>query len=151
MNVYGEWAASGSISIMKNRGQINNQTEGVLHYGAVKPNDAFSGLEYKIATDFSAEWHVFTIEWDVNEIRFFVDTQQYYKESLKRNFWSKKGTNPYTKDGQPFDQAFYWILDVGVGGSYFPPATYGVLTVEESKQWLKPTMDVEYVRVYEWK
>jgi hypothetical protein len=117
------------------------------------PNNVYSGSgEKNFTIDFNDDWHLFSIEWDVNGIRWFVDSQQCHKESLKRNMWSGKGQkNPYCKEGQPFDEAFFWIINAAVGGNYFPQQTYGALTVEEAKEWFKPTMDVDFVRVYEWK
>lgn len=63
--------------------------------------------------------------------------------------WSKRGRNPYTKKIQPFDEAFYWILNIAVGGNFFPEDEYGQLTVEEARRWEKPTMEIDYVRVYQ--
>ncbi len=49
--------------------------------------------------------------------------------------WSgKEQKNPYWKEGQLFDEAFFWIINVAVGGNYFSQQTYGVLTVEEAKE-----------------
>jgi hypothetical protein len=68
---------------------------------------------------------------------------------MKRSFYSGNGPNPYTKDGEPFNQNFVWILNIAIGGGFFPSGTFGSLTVDEAKQWEKPTMEIDYVRVYQ--
>jgi beta-glucanase (GH16 family) len=72
---------------------------------------AESGLQ-NFGIDFSAHFHQFSIEWDRDSIRWFVDNQQFHNETLIRSFWSKKGVNPYTSIRQPFDQKFQFTFDV---------------------------------------
>jgi hypothetical protein len=38
---------------------------------------------------------------------------------------------------------------MAIGGGFFPAATYGSLDVKEAEQWPKPTMEIDYVRVYQ--
>ncbi len=45
--------------------------------------------------------------------------------------WSRKEQkNAYWKEGQPFDEAFFWIINVVVGENYFPQQTCRALIVE---------------------
>jgi len=150
-SVYGGWAASGEIDIMECRGQSPTKGQGTIHYGGSWPNNIFHGSgEVDFHTDLTSDYHIYAVEWDQNQIKWFVDNNMYHTESLNKNMWSGKGKNPYTKNGQPFDESFYWILNVAVGGAFFPPNQYGVLNVNDAKQWEKPTMEVDYVRVYQW-
>jgi len=80
---------------------------------------------------------------------WFVDGKQYHRENMKRSFYSGKGPNPYTKDGEPFNQNFQFIINTAIGGGFFPAEKFGDLTVAEAKQWPKPTFEVDYVRVYQ--
>lgn len=59
------------------------------------------------------------------------------------------GTELYKHEGQPFDQEFKWILNVAVGGSYFSNPIYGPFRPEDVTKWKKPTMEVDWVRVYQ--
>jgi beta-glucanase (GH16 family) len=146
-------AASGEIDIMEYRGDRPNEILGTIHYGGTAPNNIHSGSgETKFGTDFSADWHTFGVEWDTNEIKWFCDGKEYHREDIHRSMYSGKGNNPYTKPGQPFDQPFHWILNVAVGGGFFPANVFGSeVTPEEAKHWAKPTMEIDYVRVWEWK
>jgi len=149
-SVFGTWAASGEIDIMEYRGERTNQIQGTIHYGGYSPHNVHNGSgERNFTVDFSADFHVFSFEWDKDEMRWYLDGEEYHNQTLKKSFWSGSGPNPYTKDGEPFTHNFQWILNVAVGGNFFPKSTFGTLDVNEAKQWPKPTMEVDYVRVYQ--
>jgi hypothetical protein len=146
-------AASGEIDIMESRGERPNKIIGTIHYGGTSPNNIYSSSgEKEFPVDFSANYHKFAVEWNAKEIKWLLDEKEYYSQNINRSMYSGQGTNPYTKSGQPFDQPFHWILNVAVGGVFFPSNVYGPqVTPEEAKQWAKPTMEVDYVRVSQWK
>ena len=147
-NVYGPFPASGEIDIMENDGLKNHIIMGTIHFGGVYPNYISRGSGAKhFPQDFSKGFHLFGFEWDPKEMRWYVDGKCYHKERIDKNLWSHKGKNPYTKKGQPFDQAFYWVLNIAVGGSFFGKGPY--VTPQEAKHWKKPTMEIDYIRVYE--
>ncbi len=148
-SVYGGWAASGEIDIMEYRGERPDTVLGTIHFGGSWPNNIASGSgDVKFPSDFSADFHTFGIEWDANQMQWTLDGKVWHKENMNRSFFSGKGNNPYTKNGQPFDQAFYVILNVAIGGNFFNGMGSQV-TPAEAKNWAKPTMEVDYVRVYE--
>jgi beta-glucanase (GH16 family) len=150
---YGNWAASVEIDIMEFRGERTDTILSGLHYGGPYPNDTGHGSgEIKFGLDFSADFHKFGLEWNQNEIKWLVDEKEFHKENINRSLYSGKGKNPYTKPGQPFDHSFYWILNLAIGGNFFPVQYYGPqVTLEEAKQWPKPTMEIDWIRVWEWK
>jgi beta-glucanase (GH16 family) len=146
---YGGWAASGEIDIMEARGQATNKISGAIHYGGASPNNAHSGsnaVTIPGIDNFSTSWHTFAVEWNADKITWFVDDHVFMTQSLVRNFWSGKGKNPYTKQRAPFDKPFYFLINLAVGGGFF--GGYGDLTTAQAHQWKKPTLDVDYVRVY---
>jgi len=150
-NVYGRWAASGEIDIMEYRGQINNKVQGTLHFGGSWPNDIFQGsgpTDFPI--DFSRDFHLFAVEWDQDEIRWYLDQTMYHRMSLVRSFYSGIGNNPYTDIRQPFERRFHLLLNLAVGGGFFPPAQYGTLTPQDASNWSDPTFQIDYVRAYQW-
>ncbi|CAG2105367.1 unnamed protein product [Medioppia subpectinata] len=151
-NTYGNWPASGDIDIFQFRGQKSDTVEAKAQYGGPYPNHTVSVSPLTKFTDLSVGFHTFTFEWDETEMRWLVDGQQYFMVDVHRDLWSHKGVDPYTQIGQPFDKPFYLILNVAVGGDYFPVDVYGPqVTPEEAKQWPKPTMEVDFVRVYQQK
>jgi beta-glucanase (GH16 family) len=152
-SVYGGWAASGEIDIMEARGERPRITQGTIHYGGSWPNNVWHGSgEKDLGKDFTADYHTFALEWEKNEIRWYVDGAQYHSENINKNMWSGKGTNPYNHNGAPFDQEFFWILNIAVGGNFFPAAQYGPqVTPDEARRWEKPTMEIDYLRVYQQK
>ena len=113
-SVYGGWAASGEIDIMETK----NDTDyigGTLHYGDNWPNNASTGGNYSPGgVNFSDAFHVYTIEWEPDVMRWYVDGILY---STKTN--SQWYTNAAPGNSRaPFDQDFYIIINAAVGGNY---------------------------------
>lgn len=119
-NLYGQWPRCGEIDCMEVMGQETDKVYGTIHYG----NPHREGQEtYKLANgNFSDEYHTFSCEWEPGKIRWYVDGILYHTE----NDWYSKtegvGTVAYPA---PFDQPFYMILNLAVGGSWvgFPDET----------------------------
>jgi len=132
---YGVWAASGEIDIMEAvnlGGSGGNTVHGTIHYGGSWPNNQFSGESYVVPADATAEFHTYALEWDATEIRWYVDGVLF----AMRNTWYSSGGN----FPAPFDQHFYILLNVAVGGNW--PGSPDASTV------FPVTMEVDYVRVY---
>jgi beta-glucanase (GH16 family) len=131
--IYGGWAASGEIDIMELLGQNTKRVYGTLHYGGEWPNNVNTGESYVLPQgDFSSEFHVFRLEWEQNEFRWYVDDKLYQTQKQWRT-----ANHPYPA---PFDQRFHMLLNVAVGGNWpgNPDATTS----------FPQTMVVDYVRVY---
>jgi len=134
-SAYGTWAASGEIDILEARnlgGTGGNTIYGGLYYGGPWPQQIGSGEEYVPATNVTTEFHVYALEWDETEIRWYVDDTLF----AVRNDWSSTGG----AFPAPFDKPFYILFNLAVGGNYpGSPSTATVFPV---------TMEVDYVRVY---
>ena len=134
-DVYGSWAASGEIDVMEAvnlGGAGGNSVHGTIHYGAEWPNNQFTGNEYVVATDATANFHEYALEWDQTEMRWFVDGILY----ATQNSWETSAA----AFPAPFDQPFYILLNVAVGGNWPGAPTTGTA--------FPVTMEVDYVRVY---
>jgi len=133
-SVYGPWAASGEIDVMENIGGEIGSIKGTFHYGGSFPNNVVTGMSYEFpvgqrVTDF----HVYALEWSTNSLKWFVDGQNFETQT---SWWSSGGPYP-----APFDQPFYIIMSLAVGGYFVgPPPTNAVFPQE---------MQVDYVRVYD--
>lgn len=58
-------------------------------------------------------------------------------------------------EGQPWDQRFHLILNLAVGGSFFPSSIFGQFTTVSAwdaavKTWTRPRMEIEHVKVWAW-
>ena len=134
-DVYGGWAASGEIDVMEAvnlGGSGGNNVHGTIHYGAEWPNNLSSGDAYLVATDATSDFHVYALEWDETEIRWYVDGVLFGMQ----NSWSTTSAS----FPAPFDQSFHILLNVAVGGDW--PGSPDANTV------FPVTMDVDFVRVY---
>jgi beta-glucanase (GH16 family) len=147
---YGSWASSGEIDILEARGQEPNKVLGTLHYGSRWPVNVHSGKDYVLPNQGTiADFHVYALEWEPGEMRWYVDGHQYAAQSF---WWSSskakggKGLKPANEGDlnpwpAPFDQPFYIVMNVAVGGKFLGnPDKSTVFPVE---------MVVDYVRVYE--
>ncbi|MBQ8278608.1 MAG: carbohydrate binding domain-containing protein [Roseburia sp.] len=136
---YGTWAASGELDIMEARGSNIHSVDGTIHYGSQWPNNKSIGSHYS-SEDFSyTDWHTYAVEWLPGELRWYVDDICYYTTS---DWYSTSNDNAteYTYPA-PFDQEFYILLNVAVGGNYDAGALSDSLT--------EASMYVDYVRVYD--
>jgi beta-glucanase (GH16 family) len=146
---YGGWAASGEIDVLEARGQEPGKVFGTLHFGSRWPANTHISREYLLpASGTIADFHVYAIEWEPGTIRWFVDGQRYAAQSF---WWSSKtdgakGANPTSEADlnpwpAPFDQPFYLIMNVAVGGRFLGnPDKTTVFPAE---------MVIDYVRVYD--
>jgi len=132
--IYGGWAASGEIDIMELIGHEPNKVYGTLHYGATYPNNTHAGSSYTLFSgSFANDFHLFTLEWDTTEFRWYVDGDHYQTQ-----------TNWYTQNQPfpaPFNQRFHLLLNVAVGGNW--PGSPNASTI------FPQYMMVDYVRIYE--
>jgi len=148
-SVYGGWAASGEIDIFEGRGQNNREYQSTLHYGGSWPNNVYRGSgERTYNQDLTTGFHTYSCTWTPQQISFAIDGNTFYTRSLSDNFYSGRGANPYTKAGQPFDQPFYYIINVAVGGGFFG-GNANALNRDIASKWASPSMEVDWVRVYQ--
>ena len=131
-NVYGNWPKSGEIDIMEHVGYNIDTVFSTVHterFNHTKGTQVGQRIKLPTAT---TEYHVYSMEWDKNEIRSFVDGKHYFT---------------FTNNGEgfeswPFDQPFYLILNLAVGGGLG-----GKKGIDDS---LFPhQFNIDYVRVYQ--
>ena len=138
-SVYGGWALSGEIDIMEGWGSTPEKICGTIHFGGAWPNNTYLTNDYIFPQgDSTINWHTYSIEWEKDEIRWYVDDVLY---STPKDWYSEGFSYP-----APFDQNFYLILNLAVGGHfdgidgiYAEPATFA----DGPKHF-----DIDYVRVY---
>ena len=138
-NLYGQWPRCGEIDCMEVMGQDTNKLYGTIHYG--NPHAESQGT-YTIKDgekSFSDDFHTFTCDWEPGKITWYVDGKKYHEESNWHSTTEGQGTLTYPA---PFDQPFYIILNLAVGGSW-------VGNPNEETSFVNNPFVVDYVRVYQ--
>ena len=138
-NVYGQWPRCGEIDCMEVMGQDTKKLYGTIHYG--NPHAESQGT-YTIEDgkeSFSDGFHTFTCDWEPGKITWSVDGKKYHEESNWHSTTEGQGTLTYPA---PFDQPFYIILNLAVGGSW-------VGNPNEETSFVDNPFVVDYVRVYQ--
>ncbi len=123
------WPATGEIDILENFGRQPGTVVGSLHGPGYSGANAISRsftLDNNARLD--AAYHVFTVEWTVDRIDWFVDGVIYQR--VKRTY----PNGPWV-----FDHPFYIIMNLAVGGGPVGPPGGVAFPVQ---------MLVDYVRVY---
>ena len=125
------WPASGEIDIVELVGHEPDRVHGTIHYGTPY---AYRGNDFALDSgDFSDAFHIFAIEWEPGEIRWYVDENLF---SVQRSWFSSEAPYP-----GPFNKPFFLLLNVAVGGNW--PGSPDGSTVFPQRMY------VDYVRVYE--
>ncbi|WP_100658585.1 glycoside hydrolase family 16 protein [Alteromonas flava] len=140
------WAATGEIDIMEaaNPGIADTEFLGsTIFHGFPWP------LQQNISERFPAgidptEFNEYAVEWEQNEIRFFVN-DVHFKTITSDSYYSyfyndTAETYQLATAGAPFDTDFHLILNMAVGGNLT-----GNLVDDAA---LPGEMEVDYVRVY---
>lgn len=135
-STYGGWAASGEIDVMENRGSDPTTVLGTIHFGGSYPNNDLShGPSYHFpAGDSVTNFHLYAVERTSTSIRWYVDNQLFQTQT---SWWSSGGSYP-----APFDQPFYIIMNLAVGGKFGGNPDGSTVFPGE--------MQVDYVRAYTW-
>lgn len=130
---YGGWPASGEIDIMEHVGFDPGVVHGTIHteaYNHIKQTQK----EGKITIpDVDEVFHVYAIDWTKDHMDFYVDDDLYH--SVTRN-----PADDFK--GWPFDQRFYLIMNLAVGGNW------GGQEGVDKSIWPQ-RMEVDYVRVFQ--
>lgn len=114
-NLYGQWPKCGEIDCMEVMGQDTSKLYGTLHYGEPHAEQQNTYVTGKGEKDFAEEFHKFTVEWEPDHITWYVDGVKYHE--VTDWFTAAEGSDELTFPA-PFDQNFYVILNLAVGGSW---------------------------------
>ena len=126
------WPECGEIDVMENIGREPRKAYGTIH-GPGYSGAGGIGKSFKLkkGQKFSDNFHVFTVEWEENEIRWYIDGRLY----------QTRRPSDLPKDARwVFDKEHFLLLNLAVGGNW--PGSPDETTV------FPQYMTVDYVRVY---
>lgn len=190
-DTYGAWPASGEIDIVESRGNNHTYAQGgdniassALHWGPDQANDAWWQTNVKrpaLHSTYSSQFNTFGMEWSQKYIFTYINSR--LLQVLYTNFYTPlwgRGDFPVTgpnntrledpwsqtgRDNTPFDQEFYLILNLAVGGTngWFEDGKSGKPWVDDSKNapkdfwnardqwlptWTQPQMEIKQVAMW---
>jgi beta-glucanase (GH16 family) len=125
------WPSCGELDIMENIGSEPSTNHGSAHGPGYSGGNPLTATYALPAGRFSDGFHTFALEWQPDQVRWYVDDQLYETRT-------PADLPPGTQ--WVYDHPFFVILNVAVGGS-FPGAPDGSTVFPQ-------TMLVDYVRVY---
>jgi beta-glucanase (GH16 family) len=126
------WPQCGEIDILELRGQQPTIVHGSIHGPGYSGGNAITASYSKENVRFDTDFHVFTVEWGVDFIDFFVDGQLFQQITP---------ANLPPGAEWVYDHDFFLILNVAVGGAF-------VGSVSPTTPFPQ-TMIIDYVRVYQ--
>jgi beta-glucanase (GH16 family) len=124
------WPGDGEIDIMESFHGRVQRVAFTLHWDDQGHQQKGIGCALNWGRNFSEDFHVFAIEWEPNEIRWYVD--DYLIGKLKSSEKNRRGSRV-----QIPSLPFYWILNSSISTDGVDPRTFPV-----GKHY------IDYVRVY---
>lgn len=136
---YKDFPLHGQIDMVEIAGARTDEAVSCITFGY--PHTERSGSYRRLNADFSNEFHIFSCEWDQDEIIFACDGKEYYRTSY---WFERKGENeePYPA---PFNKPFHVVIGVSLGGNKLGVDADTSVSLEDNNA----EMLVDYVRVYQ--
>lgn len=124
-----KWPACGEIDIMEHWGHQATKISSATHTPSCHGGCSNTSVGETLITDYATTFHVYSMEWTENELRFLID--DVYKYSYKP---ANKNSSTW-----PFTTPQFLILNVAMGGSWF--------TIDPN--FTESVMEIDYVRIYQ--
>ncbi|MBP3234871.1 MAG: carbohydrate binding domain-containing protein [Eubacterium sp.] len=140
---YGQWPRCGEVDIMEVMGQNTKQSYHTIHYGYDANSGHRENQHKKVLEDgdFSSEYHVYGLDWEPGQMTWYVDGE---KVGSTNDWYTGKSDEAKLSYPAPFDQDFYVILNLAVGGSWVGYPDQTVVDDMDNQSY-----DIDYVRVYQ--
>jgi beta-glucanase (GH16 family) len=140
---YGQWPRCGEVDIMEVMGQSLDTSYHTIHYGydSTSGHKENQGRHSFAEGNLADEFHDYAVEWDPGKITWFVDDEEVYSTS---DWYTGTDDDNQITYPAPFDQDFYIILNLAVGGSWVGNPDEDTYENMNDKSY-----EVDYVRVYQ--
>ena len=136
---YKDFPLHGQIDMVEIAGSRTDEAVSRIVFGY--PYTERSGSFQRLNTDFSSDFHIFSCEWDQDEIIFACDGKEYYRTSY---WFSRTGENEEPHPA-PFNKPFHLIIGVAAGSDKLGKGADKQAEIEGNDAELL----VDYVRVYQ--
>ena len=127
------WPRCGEIDVMEYVGFDTNTIHANIHtanYNHTRGTGKGSNLRIQSPSD---DFHVYGVDWHADRMDFFVDDKKYFTYAKEPDAGA---------DVWPFDQPFYLILNLAIGGTWG-----GQKGIDDSI--FPQRYEIDYVRVYQ--
>lgn len=106
------WPKCGEIDIMENIGRDHEVIHFSLHTGKYNHRDNTQITNFLSIPNSTSKFMKYSLVWTPDYIEFLIDDTQYFKV--------EKGSNnrDIDFDGWPFDQEFFLIINLALGGNW---------------------------------
>lgn len=118
------WPGCGEIDVMEHVGNEQDEVLATLHYPGNFGGNGVTGSTNVPGA--SEEFHVYSVTWTEEFIRFYVDDELFHTFANSANV--------------PFNSNFFLIMNVAMGGNLGGPIEAG---------FSESSLEVDYVRVYQ--
>jgi beta-glucanase (GH16 family) len=125
------WPTSGEIDIMENIGREPAVVHGTLHGPGYSGAGGIGRADTLASGAYADDFHIYAVEWQANEIRWYVDGRQYHRMTPA----DIPGGTRWV-----FQHPFFLLLNLAVGGGW--PGD------PDASSTYPQQMVVDYVRVY---
>lgn len=155
---YGGWPLSGEIDILEavNLGATcpqcsgalgENRTLSAIHFGDKPPKNTHIHQrvalpDHRLPSD---DFHIWTFEWGEGLMRFYLDGIQYWE--VKPDQWYSGSAKAKGNPVAPFDQPFYIMANLAVGGKLSEDNNDGGIIMDT----FPAVFQIDWIRIYQCK
>ena len=135
---YKEFPLHGQIDMVEISGSRTDEACSRVAFGY--PYTERYGSFQRLNTDFSSDFHIFSCEWDQDEIIFACDGKEYYRTS----YWFSRSGEVEEPYPAPFNKPFHLVIGVSVGSDRLGRGENKAEIEGNDAELL-----IDYVRVYQ--
>lgn len=126
------WPDDGEIDIMEHVGHNSGFIHATAHTKQYNWVEGTQKTDTLIVNDASEKFHIYRMDWDASKIDMYVDDKKYFTYINTEKTYA----------AWPFDQPFYLILNLAVGGNW--GGQKGIDDTIFPQKFL-----IDYIRVYQ--
>ncbi|MCL4132631.1 UNVERIFIED_CONTAM: hypothetical protein GTU68_015275 [Idotea baltica] len=130
------WPQCGEIDIMEQTGANKNTTLGTFHWFDSGTNAQASYGESTTVGTSTTDFHNYSLEWTSDKVTVLVDNVPFVSMDNNNTFSPENKT----KEIWPFNQPFYLLINLAIGGGFGGPEVDDSIFPQE--------FVIDYVKVY---